>query len=86
MKIENNVFVNDGGMGRILISSNFLRGTKYEDFDSTDIYMEVENLIDGLDPKFKALGKSLALCEIIYKNKDNMDIQMLIAAYITILK
>ena len=86
MKIENNVFVNDDGMGRILISSNFLRGTKYEDFDSTDIYMEVENLIDELDPKFKELGKNLALCEIIYKNKDNMDIQMLIAAYITILK
>jgi len=84
--MENNIFINDWGYGRIMVVDNLLRGTKYEEWDRSDINMEVEDLIDNLAPEFKSLGKGIQLSEIVYRhnklNKADYGIRMLIAAYI----
>ena len=80
------MLVNDDYFGRCLVVDNFLRGTKYEEWSRSEISMEVEDLIDNLDPKSKRMSKGIQLSEILYRhnklNKTDYGIRMLIAAYI----
>lgn len=81
MEKKENVFFSDG-MGRVIVASQFLRGTKFEEWDRSDISNYIMDLIANLDPKFKDLTHDFQIAELIYQNKDDMELRLLIAAYL----
>lgn len=70
-EFERNIFV-----------SNILRGTRFEEISLSEMREYISHLSEQLDPKFNDLGKYIQLSELLYRNQDDLELRLLITAYV----